>query len=57
MHTVLQLISVLEVLEYSPTERILIHSAAGGVGLVAIQYALKVGAEVFATASAPSMSS
>ena len=34
-------------------ERVLIHSAAGGVGLAAIQYAQRVGAEVFATASAP----
>ncbi|CAK9102638.1 unnamed protein product [Durusdinium trenchii] len=33
-------------------ERVLIHAAAGGVGLVAIQYAKYVGAEVFATAGA-----
>eukprot|EP00931_Biecheleriopsis_adriatica_P047752 TRINITY_DN27548_c0_g2_i1.p1 TRINITY_DN27548_c0_g2~~TRINITY_DN27548_c0_g2_i1.p1 ORF type:complete len:4734 (-),score=1179.49 TRINITY_DN27548_c0_g2_i1:215-14152(-) len=33
-------------------ERILIHAAAGGVGLVAIQYAQFVGAEVYATAGA-----
>ena len=32
-------------------ERILINSAAGGVGLAAIQYAKRVGAEVFASAS------
>jgi len=31
-------------------ERVLIHAAAGGVGLVAIQYAQWVGAEVLATA-------
>lgn len=31
-------------------ERILIHGAAGGVGLAAIQYARHVGAEIFATA-------
>lgn len=31
-------------------ERILIHSATGGTGLAAIQYARSVGAEVFATA-------
>jgi phthiocerol/phenolphthiocerol synthesis type-I polyketide synthase C len=31
-------------------ERVLIHGAAGGVGLAAIQYAQHVGAEVFATA-------
>ncbi len=33
-----------------PKERILIHGAAGGVGLAAIQYARHVGAEIFATA-------
>ncbi|CAE7249833.1 ppsC, partial [Symbiodinium sp. CCMP2456] len=33
-------------------ERVLIHAAAGGVGLVAIQYAAFVGAEVYATAGA-----
>ncbi|CAJ1437568.1 unnamed protein product, partial [Effrenium voratum] len=33
-------------------ERVLIHAAAGGVGLVAIQYAQFVGAEVYATAGA-----
>lgn len=33
-----------------PGERILIHGAAGGVGLAAIQYAQYVGAEIFATA-------
>lgn len=33
-------------------ERVLIHAAAGGVGLVAIQYAQYIGAEVYATAGA-----
>jgi NADPH:quinone reductase-like Zn-dependent oxidoreductase len=33
----------------SKGERILIHSAAGGIGLAAIQYAQTVGAEIFAT--------
>eukprot|EP00931_Biecheleriopsis_adriatica_P048348 TRINITY_DN27935_c0_g1_i1.p1 TRINITY_DN27935_c0_g1~~TRINITY_DN27935_c0_g1_i1.p1 ORF type:complete len:5156 (-),score=1260.04 TRINITY_DN27935_c0_g1_i1:82-15549(-) len=33
-------------------ERVLVHAAAGGVGLVAIQYAKFVGAEVYATAGA-----
>ena len=33
------------------SDRILIHSAAGGVGLAAIQYAQSIGAEIFATAS------
>ncbi|KAL7554746.1 hypothetical protein ACHAWF_018278 [Thalassiosira exigua] len=32
-------------------DRVLIHSAAGGVGLAAIQYARQVGAEIYATAS------
>ncbi|PSF38589.1 beta-ketoacyl synthase [Aphanothece hegewaldii CCALA 016] len=34
-------------------DRILIHSAAGGVGLAAVQIAQRVGAKVFATASLP----
>jgi acyl transferase domain-containing protein/NADPH:quinone reductase-like Zn-dependent oxidoreductase/acyl carrier protein len=34
-------------------ERVLIHAAAGGVGLAAIQCALRVGAEVYATAGSP----
>ncbi|MDZ7967788.1 MAG: SDR family NAD(P)-dependent oxidoreductase [Nostoc sp. DedSLP03] len=34
-----------------PGERVLIHAAAGGVGLAAVQIALSAGAEVFATAS------
>lgn len=34
-------------------ETILIHGAAGGVGLAAIQYAMHCGAEVFATAGTP----
>lgn len=33
-----------------PGERVLIHAAAGGVGLAAVQLAHQVGAEVFATA-------
>ncbi|MEO0648164.1 MAG: SDR family NAD(P)-dependent oxidoreductase, partial [Cyanobacteria bacterium J06650_10] len=36
-----------------PTDRILIHSAAGGVGQAAIQIAQHIGAEIFATASKP----
>jgi len=36
-----------------PGERVLIHAAAGGVGQAAVQIALEVGAEVFATASPP----
>jgi acyl transferase domain-containing protein/NADP-dependent 3-hydroxy acid dehydrogenase YdfG len=34
-------------------ERVLIHGAAGGVGLAAIQVASRAGAEVFATAGSP----
>ena len=34
-------------------ERVLIHAAAGGVGLAAVQLALNSGAEVFATAGSP----
>ena len=34
-------------------DRVLIHAAAGGVGLAAIQLAQAAGAEIFATASAP----
>jgi acyl transferase domain-containing protein/acyl carrier protein len=34
-------------------ERVLIHAAAGGVGLAAVQVALRAGAEIFATAGNP----
>ena len=34
-------------------ERVLIHAAAGGVGLAAVQLALQAGAEIFATAGSP----
>ncbi|MDF5718965.1 MAG: SDR family NAD(P)-dependent oxidoreductase [Rhizonema sp. PD37] len=37
----------------SKGDRILIHAAAGGVGLAAIQLAQKAGAEIFATAGSP----
>ncbi len=37
----------------APGDRVLVHTASGGVGLAAIQLAQSVGAEVFATASAP----
>jgi NADPH:quinone reductase-like Zn-dependent oxidoreductase/NADP-dependent 3-hydroxy acid dehydrogenase YdfG/aryl carrier-like protein len=36
-----------------PGERVLIHSAAGGTGLAALQIARRAGAEVFATAGTP----
>jgi NADPH:quinone reductase-like Zn-dependent oxidoreductase/NADP-dependent 3-hydroxy acid dehydrogenase YdfG/acyl carrier protein len=34
-------------------ERVLIHAAAGGVGMAAVQIAQRLGAEVFATAGSP----
>lgn len=40
-----------ELAKLQPGERVLIHAAAGGVGLAAIQLARRIGAEVFATAS------
>jgi phthiocerol/phenolphthiocerol synthesis type-I polyketide synthase C len=39
--------------ELSAGERVLIHGAAGGVGLAAVQYAKHRGATVFATAGSP----
>ena len=39
--------------QIQPGEKVLIHSAAGGVGLAAIQIAQQLGAEIFATASTP----
>jgi NADPH:quinone reductase-like Zn-dependent oxidoreductase len=35
-----------------PDERVLIHAAAGGVGISAVQIAKRIGAEIFGTASA-----
>jgi phthiocerol/phenolphthiocerol synthesis type-I polyketide synthase C len=37
----------------SAGDRVLIHTAAGGVGLAAVQLALRAGAEVFGTAGSP----
>jgi acyl transferase domain-containing protein/acyl carrier protein len=37
----------------APGERVLIHAAAGGVGLAAVRLAQRAGAEVFATAGSP----
>lgn len=37
----------------SQGERVLIHAAAGGVGLAAVRLAQRVGAEIFATAGSP----
>ncbi|WP_165360758.1 type I polyketide synthase [Candidatus Chloroploca sp. Khr17] len=39
--------------DLQPGQRVLIHAAAGGVGLAAVQIALSCGAEVFATAGSP----
>ena len=39
--------------DMQPGERVLIHAAAGGVGLAAVQLAQRVGAEIFATAGSP----
>ncbi|HEX4148218.1 MAG TPA: SDR family NAD(P)-dependent oxidoreductase, partial [Pirellulales bacterium] len=36
-----------------PGEKVLIHAAAGGVGLAAVQIAQRAGAEIFATAGSP----
>ncbi len=39
--------------DLKPGDRVLIHTASGGVGLAAVQLAQAAGLEVFATASAP----
>lgn len=39
--------------QLQPGETILIHGAAGGVGLAAIQYARHIGAKIFASAGTP----
>src|SRR5690606_37821216 len=36
-----------------PGERVLIHAAAGGVGMAAVQLARRAGAEIYATAGNP----
>ncbi len=43
--------ALVEVAALRPGERLLIHAAAGGVGIAALQLARHLGAEVFATAS------
>ncbi len=45
--------SLIQLAKLKAGERILIHAAAGGVGLAAIQIAQAVGAEIYATASPP----
>jgi acyl transferase domain-containing protein/acyl carrier protein len=42
--------ALVEVARLQPGERVLIHNAAGGVGLAAVQVAQWVGAEIYATA-------
>lgn len=42
-----------EIGRLSPGEKVLIHAAAGGVGLAAIQVAQWLGAEIYATAGSP----
>src|SRR5439155_25930551 len=42
-----------ELADLRPGERVLIHAAAGGVGMAAVQLAHELGAEVYATASPP----
>ncbi|MFC8719556.1 SDR family NAD(P)-dependent oxidoreductase, partial [Kitasatospora sp. NPDC057198] len=43
--------ALVELAELRENERVLIHAAAGGVGIAALQLARHLGAEVFATAS------
>ncbi len=43
--------SLVELAKLQPGERVLIHSAAGGVGQAAVQIAQAIGAEIYATAS------
>ena len=40
-----------QIADLAPGDRVLIHAAAGGTGMAAVQLALQVGAEVLATAS------
>ncbi len=44
-------LALAEIARLQPGERVLIHAAAGGVGLAAVALAQRIGAEVFATAS------
>ncbi|MCO1582771.1 SDR family NAD(P)-dependent oxidoreductase, partial [Crossiella sp. SN42] len=43
--------ALVELAALKPGDRVLVHAAAGGVGLAAVQLARHLGAEVFATAS------
>src|SRR5690606_24657404 len=42
--------ALMQLAHLEPGERVLIHAAAGGVGLAAIQICQHIGAEIFATA-------
>ncbi|MGC3998933.1 MAG: SDR family NAD(P)-dependent oxidoreductase [Anaeromyxobacter sp.] len=46
-------VSLLDVAEVRAGQRVLIHAAAGGVGLAALRLARRAGAEVIATAGSP----
>jgi acyl transferase domain-containing protein/D-arabinose 1-dehydrogenase-like Zn-dependent alcohol dehydrogenase len=43
--------ALVDLADIQPGERLLVHSAAGGVGMAAVQLARRLGVEVFATAS------
>ncbi len=43
--------ALINLAKMKPGEKVLIHAAAGGVGLAAIQIAQQIGAEIYATAS------
>ena len=43
--------ALIELAKLKPGEKVLIHAAAGGVGLAAVQIAQQLGAEIFVTAS------
>ena len=45
--------TLIQLAQLQPGQKVLIHAAAGGVGLAAIQIAQHIGAEIFATASLP----
>src|SRR4051794_27121861 len=46
---------LVEVLEVKPGERVLIHAASGGVGHLAVQIAVSLGAQVIGTASSENL--
>ncbi len=45
--------ALVDLARVQPGERVLVHAAAGGVGMAAVQIARQLGAEVLATASEP----